>query len=82
MSMNNYINDESIHKMVLSLDAYGKKTIIELPDDAGIEDFVNALYTLGISATYHHYTMINGFRNFTEENDFDRPESLPEDYSE
>lgn len=79
MSMNDYIENENNGKMVLSLEAYGKKTIIELSDEAGIEDFIQALYTLGISASYCNSTVLNGMRDFVNElgfelNDEENPE--------
>ena len=79
MSMNDYIENENNGKMVLSLEAYGKKTIIELSDEASIEDFIQALYTLGISASYCNSTVLNGMRDFVNElgfelNDEENPE--------
>lgn len=79
--MNDYIENEDHGKMVLSLEAYGKKTTIELSDEASIEDFIQALYTLGISASYCNSTVLNGMRDFVGELGFelDDDEENPEE---
>lgn len=65
--MNDYIENEGRGKMILSLEAYGKKTTIELSDEASIEDFIQAFYTLGISASYCNSTVLDGMRDFVNE---------------
>lgn len=65
--MNDYIENENTGKMILSLEAYGKKTTIELSDEASIEDFIQAFYTLGISASYCNSTVLDGMRDFVNE---------------
>ena len=54
-------------KMILSLEAYGKKFTAEISDESKVPEVMDAVYMLLIGATYNPKTIIAGIKEFVDE---------------
>jgi hypothetical protein len=49
--------------MKITIESYGRTHSTEfLNDDVSIGDYIDTFYALLIAATFHHHTIINGFK--------------------
>ena len=63
--------------MKITIESYGKTHTTEfLNDDVSIGDYINTFYALLIGVTFHEHTIVEGFRDFLEEKDFFKKETL------
>jgi len=54
--------------MKITIEAEGRKHSTEIEgDDMGIDEYVDVFYALLIAVTFHHSTIINGFKEFVED---------------
>jgi len=53
--------------MKITIENYGKKMSVETQnEDASVEDYIEIFYGLLITATFHHITVLDGFKDFIE----------------
>lgn len=64
------------NKMVLTAEAYGKKTILEIPCDCNIYDFLTACRVLAIGLTYHEHCFDDAILEKADEIKHDRKEVI------
>lgn len=58
------MNDE---KMTISMEAYGKETIVKIPVDCNIYEAIEACNTCLLGATFSQNAILRGMQEFLEE---------------
>jgi len=54
--------------MKITIEAEGRKHSTEIEgDDLSINEYIDTFYALLIAVTFHHGTIINGFKEFLED---------------
>lgn len=54
--------------MKITIESYGRTHTTEFDhDDVSITEYIDTFYALLIAATFHHNTIINGFKEFVED---------------
>jgi len=54
--------------MKITIENYGRTHSTEINgDDSSIEEYIDTFYALLIAVTFHHSTIINGFKEFVED---------------
>lgn len=54
--------------MKITIESYGKTHTTEFDhDDLSIGEYIDTFYALLIGVTFHHNTIINGFKEFVED---------------
>jgi hypothetical protein len=54
--------------MKITIESYGRAHSTEFDhDDLSITEYVDTFYALLIAVTFHHNTIINGFKEFVED---------------
>ena len=54
--------------MKITIESYGRTHTTELSgDDMSIDEYIETFYALLIAVTFHHSTIINGFKEFVED---------------
>jgi hypothetical protein len=58
--------------MKITIENYGKKMSVEIDhEDVSIEEYIDIFYGLLVTATFSPLTIINGFKEFLEEKEFE-----------
>lgn len=58
--------------MKITIESYGKKMSVEVNhEDVSIEEYIDMFYGLLVTATFSPLTIINGFKEFVEEKEFE-----------
>jgi hypothetical protein len=58
--------------MKITIENYGKKMSVEINhEDVGIEEYIDIFYGLLVTATFSPLTIVNGFKEFVEEKEFE-----------
>lgn len=66
--MNKVYYDKPEYKQTISVtNSEGLKSMVEIPWDAGVEDWMNAIFGILTAQTFIPSTIIRGMRDFVEE---------------
>ena len=64
----NGLNNLKRNNMKITIESYGRTHTTEFDhDDVSITEYIDTFYALLIAATFHHNTIINGFKEFVED---------------
>ena len=56
--------------MKITIENYGKKMSVETDhEDVSMDEYMDMIFGLLVTATFHPQTVIDGFRSFVEEKD-------------
>lgn len=55
-------------KAIISIEAHGNKTTVEIPSDSNIDGYVYAMLTLLVGSGFTFTTIFEGFKSVTEWN--------------